>query len=144
MAIKEFKDEYFFLSNFYPAEFTYNGITYQNSESAFQSMKTTDESVRQRFSRFSPSQAKEVGRKVELRKDWEEIKEKVMYEVCKAKFEQNKTLKQWLLNTGKEHLEEGNHWGDRIWGTCNGRGQNKLGKILMRLRNEFCKICEEN
>ena len=34
-----------------------------------------------------------------------------MYDVVKAKFSQNKKLKQRLLNTGDKHLEEGNTWG---------------------------------
>lgn len=35
------------------------------------------------------------------------------------------------------HLEEGNTHGDKVWGTVNGVGENRLGKILMRLREEF-------
>lgn len=33
--------------------------------------------------------------------------------------------------------EEGNTWGDRIWGTVNGQGSNLLGKILMLTRVEM-------
>ena len=40
--IYEFKDKYYFLSNFYNAPIFYKGINYQNNESAFQSMKTLD------------------------------------------------------------------------------------------------------
>lgn len=60
-----------------------------------------------------------------------------MYEICKAKFSQNTELKKRLLSTGNEHLEEGNTWGDKIWGTVNGVGENRLGKILMRIREEL-------
>jgi len=60
-----------------------------------------------------------------------------MYEICKAKFSQNTELKKRLLSTGNEHLEEGNTWGDKIWGTVNGIGENRLGKILMRIREEL-------
>lgn len=60
-----------------------------------------------------------------------------MYEICLAKFSQNEELKIKLLATGDEHLEEGNTWGDRIWGTVNSKGQNHLGKILMRVREEL-------
>ena len=34
-------------------------------------------------------------------------------------------------------LIEGNEWGDTFWGTCDGIGENHLGKILMRIRNEM-------
>ena len=60
-----------------------------------------------------------------------------MYEIVLAKFTQNPDLKEELLATGDEHLEEGNTWGDAIWGTVDGVGENRLGKILMRVRDEL-------
>lgn len=86
---------------------------------------------------LDPSSAKRKGRHVQLRHDWEKVKFDIMYEICKAKFSQNAELKDKLLATGDEYLEEGNTWGDRIWGTVNGKGQNNLGKILMRVREEL-------
>ena len=35
------------------------------------------------------------------------------------------------------YLEEGNTWGDRIWGTVHGQGANLLGRILMETRDDF-------
>ena len=49
-----------------------------------------------------------------------------MYEIVLAKFTQNPDLKKKLLATGDEHLEEGNTWGDTIWGTVDGVGENRL------------------
>ena len=49
----------------------------------------------------------------------------------------NETLKTNLLKTGDAMLIEGNTWGDRIWGQVNGVGENNLGKILMRIREEL-------
>ena len=34
-------------------------------------------------------------------------------------------------------LEEGNTWADRVWGKVNGIGENRLGLILMQIRNEY-------
>lgn len=42
-----------------------------------------------------------------------------------------------MLATGDAYLEEGNTWGDRIWGTVNGSGANRLGVILMQIRAEL-------
>ena len=137
MAINEFRGKYFFLSNFYEAEVTYRGLTYQNSEAAFQSMKCSKPEQKIKFCNMSPSEAKAKGRKVRLSHTWENIKDAVMYEVVKAKFEQHEYLKQWLLATGDEPLEEGNQHGDDVWGTVNGIGENRLGKILMRVREEL-------
>lgn len=139
--IKQFKGEYFFLSNFYETPVSYEGITYQNNEAAFQAQKTLDIKERMQFSNLNSSEAKQKGRRIKLRNDWEEAKEQVMYEICKAKFDQHPELMEKLLLTGNRPLEEGNHWGDRVWGTVDGVGENKLGKILMKIRSELIDDC---
>lgn len=135
--IKEFRGQYYFLSNFYNAKVEWEGITYLNNESAFQSAKVTDFETRLKFANLDPSSGKRKGRNVQLRHDWEKVKFDIMYEIVKAKFTQNEDLKEKLLATGNEELQEGNTWNDRIWGVCNGKGQNHLGKILMRVREEL-------
>lgn len=132
--IKEFRGEYYFLSNFYKAPITWDGITYQNNEAAFQSAKVLDKEVRELFAPLDPSTAKRKGRRVRLRPDWEQVKYNIMQEICYAKFTQNEDLKQKLLDTGDKYLEEGNTWDDKIWGTVDGQGQNMLGKILIGVR----------
>lgn len=133
--INEFRGEYYFLSNFYESPVKYQGITYRNNEAAFQAQKTFSD--RECFANLDPSSAKRKGRCVQLRSDWEKVKLDEMYNIVKAKFEQNTDLKNKLLATGDSHLEEGNTWGDKIWGTVGGKGQNNLGKILMRVRSEL-------
>ena len=135
--INEFRGKYYFLSNFYMSPVIWDGVHYTNNESAFQSAKLTSRIKRQDFSELDPSSAKRKGRRVQLRHDWEKVKFDIMYEIVKAKFEQNENLKIKLLETGDEYLEEGNTWGDKIWGTVNGKGQNNLGKILMKVRDEL-------
>lgn len=135
--INSFKGKYYFLSNFYSAPVTYDGLTFQNNEAAFQAAKCINPELRKQFINLNPSEAKRSGRRVKLRSDWEQVKVGIMRDICKAKFEQNENLRQQLIATGSEHLEEGNTWGDRIWGTVDGVGQNHLGKILMEIRNEY-------
>lgn len=135
--IKEFRGKYFFLSNFYDFPVTYKGVTYLNNEAAFQAQKILDNEKREKFSHLCPSQAKLIGRRVLLRDDWEDVKDDEMYNIVLSKFSQDTKLKRLLLETEDEYLEEGNTWGDRYWGTCNGVGKNKLGKILMRVREEL-------
>ena len=83
-----------------------------------------------------PVTAKKMGRRVNLRKDWEDVKIQVMEKGLRLKF-QDPTLRKKLLATGDEELVEGNPWGDRYWGVCNGSGKNKLGKLLMKIREEL-------
>lgn len=136
-AIREFIDAYAFLSNFYHSPVKYRNLIYLNAEAAFQAQKESCEKDKEQYTRMNPAQAKLVGRNCNLREDWEEIKEQTMYEIVKAKFTQNKALARLLLATGDAYLEEGNWWHDTTWGVCNGVGENKLGKILMRVREEL-------
>lgn len=137
MKIDSFKGEYFFLSNFYPTKIKYNGIQYLNNEAAFQAQKCTTMEDRIKFSYLNPSDAKKLGRRIILRNDWESVKISIMREIVFEKFKQNPHLTEKLLDTGNIYLEEGNNWGDRIWGTVNGVGRNELGKILMEVRKEI-------
>lgn len=139
--ILSFRDEYFFLSNFYPVEIKLDGIVYPNAETAFQAQKTLDVEERRKFSMLkNPVQAKRLGRKVKLRDDWEEVKLDIMTEVVSQKFLQHPHLIEMLLQTGDEELIEGNKWGDRFWGVCKGKGKNNLGKILMKIRDVYKSI----
>ena len=139
--INSFRDEYFFLSNFYPVEIKLDGIVYPNAESAFQAQKTLDVEERRKFSMLkNPVQAKRLGRKVKLRDDWEEVKLDIMTEIVSQKFLQHPHLIEMLLQTGDEELVEGNKWGDRFWGVCKDKGENHLGKILMKIRDVYKSI----
>lgn len=135
--INKFENEYAFLSNFYECPVRYGYYVFGSSEAAFQSAKTTNEKFIQQFTSLTPSESKKLGRKIPLRKDWEQIKDVVMYQIVTAKFHQNPDLREKLLATGDEELIEGNWWNDTYWGQCNGIGQNKLGKILMEVRKEL-------
>lgn len=136
-TIDRFRGNYYYLSNFYDVDLVYDGLRYSNSESAFQAQKTLDNDFKIKFSFRSGKSAKSLGKSVKLREDWELVKDNIMYEVCLQKFLQNKDILDKLLSTGDAELIEGNLHGDRYWGVCKGTGQNKLGKILMRIRDEL-------
>jgi ribA/ribD-fused uncharacterized protein len=135
--INDFRGEYFFLSNFMPCSFEYKGYRYKSIEHAFQALKSTDPKEHNEIAEASkPGIAKSMGRRANLRKDWEEIKDDLMYELVLSKFSQNKSFKEMLLKTIGSELIEGNTWGDTYWGfdVRSQKGKNKLGKILMRVR----------
>ena len=142
ITINDFHAEgYEFLSNFYSIPITYNGLTYQNSEAAFQAQKVLDDKDKIPFTVASARQAKSLGRMVNLRDDWEFVKVNIMLEITRAKFEQNLELAEKLLATGNAMLVEGNRWNDTFWGVDerNGKGENYLGRILMCVRRELRK-----
>lgn len=139
MKINHFRGEYAFLSNFWEVPVTYRDKTYGSNEAAFQAQKCMTEDEKMEFTQLRPSASKKLGRRVQLRPDWEEVKVTIMEEIVRAKFTQNEDLKQLLLATGDAYLEEGNTWHDTCWGVDakTGEGLNHLGKILMKVREEL-------
>ena len=136
--IDSFTGEYSFLSNFYVSPFVHGGINYLTVEHAFQAAKTTDPDEQIRVaSATTPGEAKKLGRKVKLRSDWESVKFRIMEDLLRIKFTSDHYLALQLIATGNQELVEGNSWGDRVWGTVNGKGQNHLGKLLMKIRSEL-------
>lgn len=141
--IDNFHGEYRFLSNFYMTPIDYEGIVYPSTEHAFQAAKTFNHEMRVFISKLATSgQSKRQGRLVELREDWEQVKDNVMLNILRIKFS-DQSLKRRLINTGLEPLIEGNTWHDNYWGSCEcskcGKhmGKNILGKLLMQVREEL-------
>ena len=133
--IESFTGEYEFLSNFYVCPVTYNGITYKSSEHAYQAAKAlTKEDHDAVMNCKTPGQAKRMGAKIQIKPDWDKIKNRVMFDIVYNKFDQNKEIREKLFATCDELLVEGNYWGDCYWGICGGKGLNYLGKILMEIR----------
>ena len=131
-----FRGKYFFLSNFYPCRIEYDGLVYQNAEAAYQAQKELDFEKRKSYQSLNPYDAKRHGRSANLRSDWEDVKDSIMYEIIFAKFQQNPDLK-WLLMCVVDPIVEENTWNDTYWGVCRGKGLNKLGEILTMVRQKF-------
>jgi ribA/ribD-fused uncharacterized protein len=133
-------ETYGYFSNFSLHPVRLKGKTWPTSEHYFQAQKfagkADEEEVRQAK---SPMIAARMGRsrKRPLRKDWESVKDSIMHEVVLAKFTQHADLREILLGTGESLLVE--HTGnDAYWGDGgDGRGKNRLGQILMRVRQDL-------
>ncbi len=137
--INKFRGEYGFLSNFSTAVITMDdGITYPTTEHAFQAYKTLDLEERKRIAALAtPTESKAAGRTIKgFRKDWSKVSISVMEQCLRKKFALPH-LRAKLLATGDQELIEGNTWGDKFWGVCDGEGQNNLGKLLMKIRQEI-------
>lgn len=138
MAIQGFFKQYRFLSNFAPSSFVWKRQRWKTVEHAYQAAKACGEfdamMIRQTA---TPGEAKKLGNQIEIRPDWEEVKINIMYLLVFEKFYQNEGLRDSLLATSNEYLEETNYWNDTFWGVCEGEGRNFLGKILMRVRDEL-------
>jgi ribA/ribD-fused uncharacterized protein len=132
------REPYGEFSNFSPHPIKLKGKTWPTSEHYFQAQKFAGTQYEQEIRRAkSPMIAARLGRsrKEPLRKDWESAKETIMREALRAKFTQHPELRSLLLSTGEEtiveHTENDNYWGNGGDGT----GKNRLGILLMELRN---------
>lgn len=135
--IKGFFDNYRFLSNFESCDVLFDGIIYPSSENAYQAAKSLDIEVRKKFVDISSTDSKKLGKIVEIRPDWNNIKLDIMYSIVFDKFTRNSKLGDQLIETGDKYLEETNYWKDTFWGVCNGVGKNWLGRILMDVREQI-------
>jgi hypothetical protein len=140
-----------FLSNFYSVNISYMGVIWPTVEHAFQASKSLDTSIQETIRLAeNPTKAKQLGSPrgiVVLRSDWDHVRDQIMYEIVKAKFDQSDDLKLKLLMTKDKTLVEGNFWHDNYWGDCfcknpkfkcqDTQGLNKLGLILTRIRQEY-------
>lgn len=133
-----FQGEFRFLSNFWPVSVTLDDVTYPTTEHAYQAAKSLDPEYRELIlSLDTPGKSKKLAKTVELRPDWEQVKLGIMEDLNRQKYTNHPELRAALLSTGDAYIEEVNKWGDVWWGTCNGKGRNELGLLLMRIRREL-------
>lgn len=134
------KEEYGCFSNFAAYPIKLDGKLWPTSEHYFQAQKFPDTDYQEKIRLDkSPTIAARLGRsrQVKLRPDWESVKESIMQKAVLAKFTQHLELKEILLATEDailiEHTENDSYWGDG----GNGSGKNRLGYILMLVREQL-------
>jgi ribA/ribD-fused uncharacterized protein len=135
--IDRFEGPWRFLSNFARLP---DGTTLEH---AYQAAKTLDPDQKLWvFSAPTAAEAKQRGRQVTIRADWETVKQGVMLRLLRQKFTEP-SMAQMLLETKGAYLEEGNYWHDQYWGNCTcpahnyTPGENWLGSLLMQVREEL-------
>ena len=132
----------FKFSNFQPSPIVIGGTTWPTVEHYYQAMKTSDPADQRKIRKLdTPGKAKRAGRKVKMRPDWEKVKEGFMMTGLRAKYASPDFKKS--LTTTEGEIVEFNKWHDNEWGSCicvkcrHKEGKNKLGKLLMKLREEL-------
>jgi len=145
MAILGFRGPTKWLSNFERADVTFEGIIFPSTEHAYQAAKTENKKARYAISQLpTPGNAKHIGDALALRPGWLDMRVKIMEDLVRQKFTNHPHLRDQLLATGDEYIEETNTWNDTFWGVCNDEGENKLGEILMRVRAELKEAVNES
>lgn len=150
----ESKGEYRHFSNMSQHSITIDDVEYKTVEHYFQSMKAREfedeEMYRKIVATKTPKSAKAIGRKVSNFKPevWDKKKDEVMEKGVRTKFVQHPTLRKILLETGDKTIGEANprdtYWGigtsmnlERAKFPSKWRGKNMMGKLLMKLRDDF-------
>ncbi|AIJ38925.1 Putative cytosolic protein [Flavobacterium psychrophilum] len=139
-------EPYGFFSNFSPHPIYINNERWNSVEHYFQASKFDNIEIREKIQAIeSPMQVAIEGRdkKNIIRDDWEMVKEEIMYSALLCKFYQHpKLMKELLLTKDSliiEHTKNDNYWGDG----GDGKGKNRLGLLLMKVREEIAKFIDD-
>lgn len=110
------------------------------SEHAYHSEKFEDENVKELLHNArSAHDAQKIAEahRDKYRGDWTEVRIEIMKNILRAKVNQHPYVKKKLLESGTKELIE-DSWRDSFWGWGpNKDGQNQLGKLWMKIREEF-------
>ena len=137
-------EPYFEFTNFFPRDVRIFGKTWPTTEHFFQAQKFAGTPIEDKIRCCkSAREAFETARRRDyqqwIRRDWHSpsVKDKVMLLAVRSKFAQHKDLQDILFKTESknivEHTSNDSYWGDGGDGT----GQNKLGEILVKVREEL-------
>jgi len=142
------------LSQWWPAEFTVDGVQFRSAEHYMMWRKATlfgdDDTAGRVLAAEQPREAKELGRKVAGfdEQTWADRRFEIVIEASRAKFGQSQSLRDWLAGTGDRVLVEASPL-DRVWGIGLAAGDkraadprrwlglNLLGFALMQARADL-------
>ena len=136
--------EFYCLDNFSSFKVEWDGYLYASLEEAYQTakfLKSAPEIAEEIKKSHSAHEAQKIAfaNKDKVRSDWQEVKLTIMEELLRKKLQQNPYVKQKLLQT-KDYIIVEDSPKDNFWGWGKDRtGENHLGKLWMKLRDELLK-----
>ena len=131
------------LENFSAFGLIMDGVYFKTGEHAFQYLKFKNKEICDEIINCNnPYQARILGGKYKSERipNWSEVKYDYLEKVFKLKVEQDPMVKEALLATKNYTICEYCVDEDTEWGLDkNGRGENRLGKAWMNVRNSLNK-----
>lgn len=135
-----YEGPWYCFSNFSSFKVCWRGIDWMTSEHAYQAAKFDNPVIVEEIRNArSAHDAKQIAKRYRAEKVpvWAEIKLEVMKAVVRAKLNQHPYIQKKLFETGTREIIEDSPT-DSFWGRGpDWKGQNHLGKIWMKLREEL-------
>lgn len=128
------------LSNFYPCELHYDGLTFNSSEQLYYYFATSESPEQRALVMKQPNAA--AVKKLKVTKDSDWFNKRIYYmRIClQTKYQQSEAFRTKLLSTGNKPILELAYWWDLYWGCVKKDnyyvGVNALGRLLMELRDK--------
>ena len=137
-------EPYYEFTNFYPCTVIIDGISWPTTEHYFQAQKFVGTPYLKKIRKLPNARdAFQLSRDPHVaiwqRPDWDSVKDDIMLKALRVKFSDccNTQLRDKLRGTHEkiliEHTSNDSYWGDG----GNGSGKNRLGELLMQVRNEL-------
>lgn len=140
-AINFVESRWHYLSPFSAHEVEIDGVTYKTAEHAYQALRMLPEFRTDIQNAKSPLDAWRIAQeyKKEHKVDPNHNKDHLMERIFRAKLEQHEDIRDILEESGDRDLVKV-YDTDYYWGTgADGTGQNLMGKLWMKLRDEIKK-----
>ena len=134
-------DGWYVFDSYAPFQIEWRGELWPTAEHAFQAahfFETNPELAKQVRLARSPRDADDFANKNKQFDDpnWRSKRVAIMEEIIRAKYDQHPLIQETLAKTGDKPIVETND-NDAFWGWGpNKKGENTLGKIWMKLRDE--------
>lgn len=136
-TISKFDNQYDFLNLAYPCTITFNNVKFTSAAQIFYAQKSLDTNSYIKFSRLNPNKARAKAANLPDPENYDELKMDHLYNANKLKFDQNPSLKKKLLKLKDKKLINNVLYRGEWIGVYLGKGKNALGKVLMKLRDEY-------
>lgn len=141
LKIESFSGYFEFLSNNYFSPVYNEGILYPSVSHAFQASRSSDELTKKAIlNAENLFVVGKIAKRIEDPEDWHLKRLKIMEKLLRDKFRRSKELIEKLKATFPKELVmsyEEETSGNLFWGNVNSKGQNQIGRILMKIRNDI-------
>ena len=139
--IDSFTDYFDFLHNNFQTPVYFSGILYPSVSHAYHAARSNDERTRRAILNAETFQSLgNIALRINDPIDWQEKKVKIMEQLVRDKFRRSKELQERLkLTEGRDLVMTYNDNNSKniFWGVVKGNGQNQLGRILMKIREDL-------